>query len=888
MHGNRRTTRGLSIGVVLCLVALVPVLGLSFMAWSSMSDARAAGRAAEHTERLAEESITLAELQVAVFDEMLWSSVDSVTAAVDAPTAAIESMVGLDPHAYATQLAARTDELAIAAGRSDLVVALESARAESDLSTSIAAYDEITQSMDAPLDALLAEATSAAIATQDGEALVHSIVALRQSVDIRSLTAAVFYSLVAAVFDIRDQPSVETARLIVLRAELDETLIGLRTNPVATPEILAAIESLRSDDLAMASSAVADTLVDERFRTATPPVGQALTLTNMIEQTSAFVPALRALTVSSEISLALIDSSVGQVRSSAASVQTSADREADSALRVAIALIVSSTAAASVAAWFVIRPLRRLRRAAELLQAGADLTEFDAIAGPSEVRSAGRAISQAAGHFDLVTLQARALANGALDASVLDDEVPGGLGAALQHAVGTLRAALAQQEEFRRRLAHEAAHDGLTSVANRNASVAQLGRSLARIQRSGGELAVLFIDLDQFKDINDTHGHPAGDAVLATVAQRLVNSVREGDHVGRMGGDEFLVIAEPVTGIDEAVSVAERVLAELTKPIELSGETVCVGASIGIAVTNGGDLSADELLRDADLAVYQAKGAGRGAVVICDEDLRAELAHTVDLTNAIRNAVDSGELTVFYQPIVDTATEELHAFEALVRWRRPGHEQLVPPDEFIPFAERSRLIIDVDCWVIDAVMRQAAAWKSHPRFGGVPISINVSGRHLADDAFVDHVLAPMARHDVDPHQFIIEITESALLDDLSGAATKLQRLRDRGVRVSIDDFGTGYTSLAHLRSLPIDVLKIDRSFTASAGSNPHEESIVKLIIDTGHLLGATVTAEGIETLDDVKMLSALGADTLQGYYYARPSSSEDITDCEASRATDVP
>jgi len=388
---------------------------------------------------------------------------------------------------------------------------------------------------------------------------------------------------------------------------------------------------------------------------------------------------------------------------------------------------------------------------------------------------------------------------------------------------------------------------------------------------------VLFIDLDRFKDVNDAHGHQSGDAVLTEVAQRLVTCVREGDHVGRLGGDEFVVIAEPVDGIDDAVGLAERILERLSAPIELPTERVVIGASIGIALADGADLTADELLRDADLAVYRAKALGRGGIEICDEDLRNDLAESLDLTAAIRNAIANDELIVYYQPIIDTATEQLHALEALVRWRRPGHETLVPPDEFIGFAERSSLIIDVDRWVIGAVVRQIAAWRDDPRYHGVPVAINVSGRHLADDHFVQHVLQPIEEHGVDAHGIIIEVTESALLDDLASAAVKLQRLRDAGIAVSIDDFGTGYTSLAHLRSLPVDILKIDRSFSANAARNDHEASIVKLIINTGHLLGATITAEGIETIDEANKLSGLGSDNLQGFYFARPAPPDRLT-----------
>lgn len=470
---------------------------------------------------------------------------------------------------------------------------------------------------------------------------------------------------------------------------------------------------------------------------------------------------------------------------------------------------------------------------------------------------------------------------------MLADEVPGGLGRALHDAVGTLHGALATQEEFRRRLAHEAAHDGLTKLSNRNASMAQLARSLARTSRSNSTLAVLFVDLDRFKDVNDLYGHQAGDVVLTTVAQRLVTTVREGDHVGRLGGDEFVVIAEPVQGVEDAIGLAERVLTALREPIDIGTVMVDVGASIGVALADGSDLTADEVLRDADLAVYRAKANGRDSIEICNEDLRNEVAEAADLSVAIRHAIEQDEFVMHYQPIVDSATNELRALEALVRWERPGHDGLVPPDVFVGFAERSTLIIDLDRWVLDAVARQIAVWQSDPRWPGVPVAINVSGRHLAHDRFVDHVLEPLETHGIDHTAIIIEITESALLDDLATAATKLQQLRDQGVQVSIDDFGTGYTSLAHLRSLPIDILKIDRSFTATSVNGPHEESMVKLIIDAGHLLGARVTAEGVETATEADTMVDLGSDSLQGFYYARPQPAHEVLGTCASSARAV-
>ncbi|MEZ5225138.1 MAG: EAL domain-containing protein [Acidimicrobiales bacterium] len=412
----------------------------------------------------------------------------------------------------------------------------------------------------------------------------------------------------------------------------------------------------------------------------------------------------------------------------------------------------------------------------------------------------------------------------------------------------------------------------MTHLPNRKACLEKLHEALARTDSSRSDVAVIFIDLDGFKVVNDQFGHPAGDVVLETTSQRLLSCVRSSDLVGRLGGDEFVVIVDPVGGIDEVQALAERLLDAIGQPISIGKATVRVGGSLGIAMADDPEASGDDLLRDADLAVYRAKANGRNQVVVCDDELRSVVVRQNELDVAIRSAIADDELSLYYQPIVDPLTEQQVGLEALIRWFRPGGD-MMPPDSFIPFAERSDLIVEIDSWVVDRVARQMAAWRSEGVDHLVPVSINISGRHLSVDAFVDDVMAPLERYGIDPALIVIEVTESALLDDLGGAAAKLQSLRDRGVRIAIDDFGTGYTSLAHLKTLPIDILKIDQSFT----SDDSASSLVKLIIDTGHLLGVSITAEGIETADQAHALSSMGSDDLQGYYYGRPCPPEDIT-----------
>ena len=511
------------------------------------------------------------------------------------------------------------------------------------------------------------------------------------------------------------------------------------------------------------------------------------------------------------------------------------------------------------------RPLRRLAESVRRLTNGDTAAKLRPT-GPTEIREASQALNEAVDNLAWAERQAHALATGRLDDPILEEQAPGTFGASLQEAVATLTNSLAEREEFRRRLSHEANHDSLTQVANRRSVMANLERSLARTRRSSSQLAVMFIDLDGFKAVNDLEGHPVGDLVLAAVARRLVTSVRRGDQVGRVGGDEFVVVAEPVDGAEEALGLARRLREQVCAPITAGDVSVSVDASVGIAIIDAGsDLTADEVLRDADLAVYKAKAKGRGQIVVCDEQLRAELEQRADMEHALRAAIADDELVVHFQPIVDADGVEVLALEALVRWDRGG-TGLVPPDHFIPHAERSELIVDVDRWVLDAVARQIREWDDHPTLGVVPVAVNVSARHLGRSDFVEGVLDILTAHDVPCDRLIVEVTESAVVHDLDHAGWSLQELRNRGVRVAIDDFGTGYTSLAHLRALPIDILKIDRSFT----SDPSSASLVQLIIDTGHLLGARITSEGIETDEQGAALSSMGSDELQGFLYGRP------------------
>jgi EAL domain-containing protein (putative c-di-GMP-specific phosphodiesterase class I) len=319
---------------------------------------------------------------------------------------------------------------------------------------------------------------------------------------------------------------------------------------------------------------------------------------------------------------------------------------------------------------------------------------------------------------------------------------------------------------------------------------------------------------------------------------------------------------------EDAGLMAERLLSTLGEPVHHDEATIVPSASIGVASTNDLRLDATELVHDADLAVYRAKGSGRGRVEVCDEDLRASIAKRSEVEGALATAIADGELRLFFQPVIASPSNRVVSAEALVRWERPGHG-LIQPDDFVPIAEEGNQILALDRWVLGQACRQLQEWSEDPLLSAIDIAVNLSGRHLADAGVVDDVLDPLRVAGLDPSKLVVEITESALLEDFDQAAHYLQRLREAGVRVALDDFGTGFTSLAHLRALPIDIIKIDRSFVADM-AKAHDETLAQLIVNAGHLLDMTIVAEGVEDGEQLARLEAIGCEMIQGFYFSAP------------------
>ncbi|MEX2487697.1 MAG: EAL domain-containing protein [Nitriliruptoraceae bacterium] len=425
-----------------------------------------------------------------------------------------------------------------------------------------------------------------------------------------------------------------------------------------------------------------------------------------------------------------------------------------------------------------------------------------------------------------------------------------------------------EQRRLEGDLIHQAFHDTLTGLANRALFIDHVEQSVARLARDGSNLAVLFIDIDNFKQINDSLGHSVGDAFLIAVSERLRLSVRPGDTVARLGGDEFAVVVDGFHDPAVADEVAQRIMVALREPVLVDGYDLSAAASVGIAFDVSG-ASPEELLRNADLAMYAAKASGKNCARTFTPEMHVHAVQRLDLEAHLKNAIDHGELVVHYQPIVDLATNHIHGFEALVRWdhRERG---LLLPSEFVPFAEETGLIDEIGDHVLAVACEQTSRWHRH-LIDAVPptIAVNISPRQLLDRSFPARVEAILEHHRLQPAQLTLEVTESALMREPDATSPRLQRLRRLGVRIAVDDFGTGYSSLAYLSQFPVDQLKIDRSFVSEMLSRPRP-SLAGAIVQIAHTLGLDPIAEGVENQAQADALSGVGCELAQGFHLGRP------------------
>jgi diguanylate cyclase (GGDEF)-like protein len=428
---------------------------------------------------------------------------------------------------------------------------------------------------------------------------------------------------------------------------------------------------------------------------------------------------------------------------------------------------------------------------------------------------------------------------------------------------------ITERRKTEAKISHMALHDALTNLPNRLFFHEQIENRLAHLSRDQN-FAVLCLDLDRFKTVNDSLGHPYGDKLLRQVAERMSGCLREGDSIARMGGDEFAIVQGSIKQPHDAIMLAARLCEIVNAPFDLDGHHVAVGVSIGIAIAPTDATDADQLLKNADMALYRAKADGRGTYRFFEPEMDALMRARRVLELDLRKALVNGEFELYYQPLVNIKQEEISGFEALIRWNHP-ERGLVAPLDFIPLAEETALIIPIGEWVLRQACAEAMKWPDH-----ITIAVNLSPAQFKVRNLSQMVVSALAQSGLAAERLELEITESALLEDSDATLEILHRLRGLGVRISMDDFGTGYSSLSYLRSFPFDKIKIDRSFVHDLASNADSKAIIRAVTGLGTSLGITTTGEGVETQEELEYLKREGCTEAQGYFFSKPKPAGEV------------
>ena len=436
---------------------------------------------------------------------------------------------------------------------------------------------------------------------------------------------------------------------------------------------------------------------------------------------------------------------------------------------------------------------------------------------------------------------------------------------------------LSERKRAEEQLTFTALHDPLTALPNRTLFLDRLGHVLHRARRKHNyNFAVLFLDLDQFKVVNDSLGHIIGDLSLSESGKRLQDSVRLSDTVGRLGGDEFVVLLEDVQGKSDYLEVVERIQQSLSEPTTLEGKKVFISTSIGIVLGDERYKKAEDILRDADIAMYQAKSLGRGRYEVFEPSMLVKVTSRSQVETELWKALENNEFVVHYQPILNIESKQIIGFEALVRWQHPARGLLLPA-EFIPIAEEIGLIVPMGYWILDEACRQISVWHNkYPADPPLTVNVNLSARQCAQPDLTNKIEEILQKYELDPSSLKLELTESLVIEDSESTSAMLSQLRNMGIQIQVDDFDTGYSSLGYLQNFPIDALKIDHTFINQLGSNESSQEIIRTILSLAQNLGIKVIAEGVETNDQLSKLQEMDCEYFQGFLFAKPAACNEI------------
>jgi diguanylate cyclase (GGDEF)-like protein len=850
--------RASSVRQRLALVVLLPTLGLvAFGGFETVARARETARTSEVEQRV-ERARDLLRVKLLVSNENFSTGAVASAVALGVSPQALTSIIGFDPEQKVAEDRAAVDDAVRALGGDPVVAGpyrrLLAARAamdspDPDVAALLQDFSHVQSDLTQSATGALDRADVAAGWVASSSRLRADTSLLRAAVDSATATGIQLDALGQLL-----TPNPRSDR----QAALDELRLGGALDQVSADTLRRLSTGALRRQWQEVRSAEATRVVGrqlERYGAMAPSEVPTIALDDLV---AVFVQGMYSLDLHDDLAGAVARQTVADAH------HLHADARRDS--RVAVAAVVAVAAAALVLTGLISRSIARpmfdLAERAQRVTAG-DLGDGPLPdAGPRELRAASTTIGELVDNLRVVESQVGALAAGALDDPVLDVPVPGRLGHLLHHSVLRLSRSMTDREVLARRLEHDATHDALTGLLNRGSLVAAARQAVD----AGVPAALVKVDLDGFKAVNETHGHETGDRLLRITAERL-RADAPGRVVARLGGDEFAVLLTGPAAASDAPELARTAVAHIAAPVRVGAVVTQVRASAGVAVAEPG-LDAEDLLRHAGLAATAAKVGGGGGVAHFDATMLAEVRRRADVETRLRGALDRGELRLHVQPVVDGRLETYGA-EALLRWQ-DADGTLVPPGSFIPVAETSDLVIDVGRWVLGEACGILAGWADDPALARLHLAVNLSGRHVLSLTVVDDVRHAVEAAGIDPSRLSIEVTETVVLSDLPLATEHLSRLRDLGVTIVVDDFGTGYTSLAHLRQLPVDVIKVDRSLVVDAAERPADARVVELVVGAAKANGMAVVAEGVETFDQLDVMRAAGCDFFQGFLIARP------------------